>query len=742
MPNVTLTGSYAGYAFTAPGYTLTNLGTIGGGGLQVTGAGDSVINEGQIGGGGIYFAAYPGMALANEAGATIASTNIGIDFAGTGTATNAGIIAGGNSFGNYGIFLKAAGLVTNEAGGTINGYYAVNTGFGYPTGTMFAYYSPPLTVVNDGTITGATTHTSFESGAGIVVSAGGTIVNSSDGFITGAAAIVNKGTPGVTVINAGSIVGESADYHGYGVVLRGAGGSVTNQAGGFISGYFGVDIYVTSGNPTVVNNGTIVGNTTTFGIGIKLSGGSVSNNGTIAGGTGIDVATSRGTVTNYGLIDGSTETVGSGARLNSGGAFTNFATGIITGAANGVLIQGGVGSLINAGHIAASATSGTGAYIELGGAVTNQAGGTITGAIGVDILHYNGGGTLVNAGSISGTTAAVRFDPNANDRLIVDPGAQFSGTVDGGNTISPSPLYVSTLELASGASTGTLTGIGTQFINFGSIAFDAGASWFIAGSTAGLAGTISGFAHHETIEVSGITVTGSSFAGDVLTLNEASGSATLHLPGTFTTSDFIVTNVAGGADVSLACFREGTRIRTARGDVPVEQLHIGDLVPALHPAVAQPVVWLGHRRVDCRSHPRPQQAWPIRIAAGAFGAGQPQRDLFLSPDHAIYTDGVLIPIRLLVNGSTITQVPADDITYWHVELPRHAVLLAEGLAVESYLETNARADLAGGTLVTLHPDFAGRHWEAHGCAPLVLTGPVLASVRERLAARAAMADAA
>ena len=628
MPNVTLTGSYAGYAFTSAGYTLTNLGTIGSGGLLVTGAGDTAINEAQIAGAGtgVYFAAYPGMAMTNDAGATISGTGFGVYFKGTATVVNAGSIAGGDVARDFGVYLRAAGLVTNDVGGTISGYYAIGTGFGYPSGTLFVYTSPPITVVNDGSIAGSITHSAGNGGAGIVISAGGTVVNNSDGIISGAAAIVNTGTPGVSVINAGRILGETADYRGYGVVLRGAGGSVTNQAGGFISGYTGIAIYSATGTAIVVNSGTIDGSGTTIGVGVSLGSGS--------------------------------------------------------------------------------------------------------------------GGTLVNAGSIGGMTDAVKFGANANDRLIVDPGAQFSGTVDGGNTISPSPHYVSTIELASGASAGTLTGIGTQFINFGSIAFDPGASWFIAGNTAGLAGTISGFAPHETIEVGGITVTGSSFSGGVLTLIETSGSATLNLPGTFTTSDFIVTNVAGGADVSLACFREGTRIRTARGDVPVEQLRINDMVPTLHPAGSQPIVWLGHRRVDCRRHPQPQQAWPIRIAAGAFGAGQPQCHLFLSPDHAVFVEGVLIPIRLLVNGSTIIQVPAEELTYWHIELPSHAVLLAEGLAAESYLDTNARADFTGAAAITLHPDFAMRRWEANGCAPLVLAGPVLAAARRLLAVHAIIANVA
>jgi len=38
------------------------------------------------------------------------------------------------------------------------------------------------------------------------------------------------------------------------------------------------------------------------------------------------------------------------------------------------------------------------------------------------------------------------------------------------------------------------------------------------------------------------------------------------------------------------------------------------------------------------------------VTAGAFGAGRPHRDLRLSPEHAVFVDGVLIPVHLLVNA--------------------------------------------------------------------------------------------
>ena len=180
------------------------------------------------------------------------------------------------------------------------------------------------------------------------------------------------------------------------------------------------------------------------------------------------------------------------------------------------------------------------------------------------------------------------------------------------------------------------------------------------------------------------------------------------------------------ATSSIPCFRAGTRIATTAGEVLVERLAVGDCVRVVIGQHATPVTWIGHRHIDCRRHPEARRVWPVRIARGAFGAGRPHRDLWLSPDHAVFLNEVLIPVKMLINGSTIVQVPADKVTYYHIELPHHDVLLAEGLPVESYLETGDRTNFANGSdSVRLFPDFALRTWEARGCAPLVVTGPRL-----------------
>ena len=185
----------------------------------------------------------------------------------------------------------------------------------------------------------------------------------------------------------------------------------------------------------------------------------------------------------------------------------------------------------------------------------------------------------------------------------------------------------------------------------------------------------------------------------------------------------------------IPCFLRGTRIRTKRGEKPVEALEIGDEVVVLGGAV-RPILWIGHRDIDCPRHPRPRDVWPVRIAAGAFGFDTPRRDLFLSPDHSVFVNGVLVPVKYLINGASIAQEPRERVTYFHVELARHDILLAEGLACESYLDTGNRSAFAnGGPAIELYPDFAPRVWAEQGCAPLCTSGEALVAVKRRLIAR-------
>ncbi|NDW07209.1 Hint domain-containing protein [Jiella pacifica] len=187
------------------------------------------------------------------------------------------------------------------------------------------------------------------------------------------------------------------------------------------------------------------------------------------------------------------------------------------------------------------------------------------------------------------------------------------------------------------------------------------------------------------------------------------------------------------AEIAI-CFSAGTRIETVNGPKPIEELAVGDLAVTASGA-RRPIVWIGRRVLNCAGE-RAHMA-PIRIRADAFGAGVPERDVFLSPGHPVLVkqDGVevLVPIMNLINGTTIERTTLSRVTYWHVELDQHDVLLADGLPAESFFDMGSRAwfdnDLDD---VLANPDLvpAGQHGR---CRDVAIDGPLVEAERRRLA---------
>ncbi|MEZ2128867.1 MULTISPECIES: Hint domain-containing protein [unclassified Sinorhizobium] len=143
----------------------------------------------------------------------------------------------------------------------------------------------------------------------------------------------------------------------------------------------------------------------------------------------------------------------------------------------------------------------------------------------------------------------------------------------------------------------------------------------------------------------------------------------------------------GPKDRDPNCFLRGTAIMTPAGEVRIEDLRIGDRVETVS-GKAMAIKWIG-RRLYRKSGPCWQNGvMPIRIARHALDACMPQRDLYLSPSHALYIDGVLIRVKELVNGTSIAPaLPAEGetIEYFNIALESHEVILAEGAPAETFL---------------------------------------------------------
>lgn len=153
-----------------------------------------------------------------------------------------------------------------------------------------------------------------------------------------------------------------------------------------------------------------------------------------------------------------------------------------------------------------------------------------------------------------------------------------------------------------------------------------------------------------------------------------------------------VRDSAGNTDVAfltlntVACFTEGTRIAVPGGQVVVECLQPGDLV-CTRDHGAQALRWVGRRSLPARGADA-----PVEIRSGTLGAHDTLR---VSPNHRVLIEGaraevlfgeaeVLVKAKHLVDGLAVRQVEGDEVTYLHLLFDRHEVVMANGLAVESY----------------------------------------------------------
>ena len=109
-----------------------------------------------------------------------------------------------------------------------------------------------------------------------------------------------------------------------------------------------------------------------------------------------------------------------------------------------------------------------------------------------------------------------------------------------------------TLELASAASAGTVTGLGSNFRNFGTLTFDSGAQWSVEGGTAGLPGTITGFSVLDTITIDNFVAVSRNYIGGALVLTDGGGhQVSLGFAGNYWTSEFAVTGANAGTGTAI-----------------------------------------------------------------------------------------------------------------------------------------------------------------------------------------------
>jgi antigen 43 len=546
--------------------------------------------------------------------------------------------------------------------------------------------------------------------------------------------VISNGTAVSTTVNGGrEVVASGGTADDTAVAYSGA--DIVSAGGTTISTTVGFDAYeqVYAGTASF---------TTVSGGGAELVTAFGTANDTTVDSGGTQFVFDRGRATDATVSSDGYQNVSSGGTANdttvdSGGSEYVFDRGTATDAT----VNNGGSQRVNSGGSAISTivNSGGSEYVFPGGTTSfttangyQDSGTTLA---GVERVYGTASGTTVNSGGVeqvySGGTA-INTTVNFNGTVYLEDSTAISTTADGGTE------HV----LFSGMTLGTtVNNGGFETVSYGGTAISTtlnsgGTEELLSGNAVSYTTVSSGGA----IDVTYLSYTSGGSASvntsGLLTVSVGGQSYSQQLSGDYAAdAHFLLAKDAGsGTLVTAQCFRSGTRILTERGELAVEALRIGDLVQTVLGGTAAPIIWVGRRDVDCAGHPQPRKVWPVCVSAGAFGPGRPHSDLFLSPDHAVYVDNGLIPVRHLINGSTIMQVPVDRVTYHHIELAEHNVVLAEGLPAESFLDMRDRSNYVNRPgPVRLCPDFTARMWEAFGCAPLIVTGPELAAARALVA---------
>ncbi len=631
------------------------------------------------------------------------------------TTENGVAYINGTSLDNQGSITAATGNLVDSANITNQGSIAISDGSSNNTLDYLTNNTGTISVSGTGT------------GLGIV-----NAVNSGSIGVTNDATLTTTGTldntSGTIIVSSGATLDlQSTETDAQLGTIQRNGASLT--LGGTLTNT-GSTLDITSGSTLDGARlaGTIIGGT------IKLDGGTIDYAGgtldgvTLAGPLDLSANDSRVSIENGITFTGTAPEqiidTGSDSRLSFdvGQTFNNvdISLGDSVGQSSLYLSSGTV--------LAASSTLMITGDAYLSDDLDNQ--GTITAATG-DLDEQ---GDLTNEGHISVSDGignnTLELTSNTGTISVSGAGTQ----LDILNSSGPADIGATSI-----ANNATLF-IADPVDNLGTVSFlDHTGTLVLDSLTGGYDGTLDLFQSGDAVDLAG---TGYSLnhVGDTLTLSQ-DGSVVdrFALAGqdctnaTFTlTADPYETILTTDAP----CFCAGTMILTDRGECAVESLQVGDRVITLRDGIETPmsIRWLGQRRVVVARHPDTEHVDPIRIGRDAIAPGVPAHDLHVSPDHALYVDGMLIQARQLVNGITITRDTGRAVvTYHHVELERHAVLIADGMPCESYLDGGNRGQFDNqGIVVPLHPQTG----DLQPCAPLVTDAMRVRPIWQRLAERA------
>ncbi len=570
---------------------------------------------------------------------------LGLNPGGGGAVTlDGGILNAGSSNISLGSVAGSTGALTVESGGTLSGGgFTVGTSGSSAatvTGTGSRFSNTGEFIVGDGGLGSL----SIESGA-TVVTAPGVVPNpaavianqsgaagsevdvtgaGSDWQITGTLQVGNAAQGALDIASGATVTATSlvaaAQSGGDGVITVAGTNSLLQLTGSLALGAQG------AGELSILSGATASALDLTIGGSPALSSGNVDVEG-----AGSELSIATGGALNIGVASGGggVLTIGSDAVLNFAGiptesghaSFNNYGTVDPDGFEYTTASNGNAGLNLydlyigNIGAVQVSAGTSTWfTPMVLTGTSVADAANNIDNNGDVGEWQLSNDGTLVfNANTVDAGQAIVFED--ATDTLVI--GQVVNGGGPGISGVTPTVAAGAMNLLAAGGFAAELWGYqaGDQIL-FDNLVVNADS--IVGGNTLELFGA------------------GGALLGELTFYNKA-GTRPLGSSG------------MDAAAAQMECFAAGTRVLTARGEVAVEAIAVGERVRVLlgdagdgaaGDGLAE-VVWVGRREVDCARHREPRKVWPVRVAAGAFGEGRPHTDLWLSPDHAVYVGEVL-----------------------------------------------------------------------------------------------------
>ncbi|CAI3925166.1 Glycosyltransferase involved in cell wall bisynthesis (RfaB) (PDB:2IV7) [Commensalibacter communis] len=411
-------------------------------------------------------------------------------------------------------------------------------------------------------------------------------------------------------------------------------------------------------------------------------------------------------LTNAGIIRGigsnggaMTSNWGNGA---AGGVFNNTGTFNIDNrsATGGTTININFGQVINDGNFTLNYTPGSTVHVTAG------AGGFI-----------NNGNFTYSSSAKSGATDGSTVTLNSTSKGFINNGSltfdhtRVSLNVTDISSTSDKPGYI---NLIGGAYINNYTYTPTflnQTINFtnGNNVFN-----FSMATAKSFQGKIRGFGKTDQLNL--------GFAGTqiydpqtgILTVTYANTQYKFDMglgydPALFVYSGTTIQYNGEAPDIDTPCYLAGSMISTPNGDVPVEQLKIGDHIKIFDVVTNNHqnkiIIWVGNRTVTVNPNfPDDLAGYPVCIKKDAIASNIPYQDTWVTSEHCLFLNKKFVPARMLVNGTSIYYDYGLKIfDVYHIETEEHSVLFANGMLAESFLNTeNHRLFHQQNNIVSLH----------------------------------------